>query len=518
MGKVVQAQTAGTSDDATRKRPRTAPAEEERSKRGGGSGGIYIPPHRATTDGAGGDESGGDGYQCRNWDALRKSITGLVNKATPTNIRHVAPELLAENLMRVRGLLCRTLLRSQAACPAFTAIFVRAHAAGERHVLAAAARFVAPLLLALELLALLLNRPTDGAVEVAVGFVTECGAALHESCPRGLDAVFGSLRSILHDGDIEKRTQFMIEDLFAVRKSQFRGHPPVRPELDLVEHHDQVTHQIELSLDEDKLDPEDHLDVFTPSPTFAQDEVAYQELKRAMLGDDENEDEKTQQSSTDDDEESSDHESDEEATIHDGTDTDLTTLRRTIYLKVMSSADSDEAGHKLLSVVRPGQEAELCAMLVECSRKEKAYTSYYGRIGRRLCAMGRAYQGGFEACLAGHYSAAHRMTSDELRATARFFADLLAADAVPWRGALGRVRVTEEDTTSSLRIFIKVLFQDLGEQLGIRKLSEKVNDEDTEVRDALFPRDCARNTRFAINFFTVIGLGGVTESARKLVA
>ncbi|CAN6242637.1 unnamed protein product [Urochloa humidicola] len=522
-----------------RKRPRMASAKEERtSKRRGGDGGIYAPPHRAAAD----------GYERRSWDALRRSITALVNKATAANIRHVAAELLAEDLMRGRGLLCRALLKSQAAaCPAFTPVFAalaaaanavlpavgrlllvrlalrlrRAHAAAgvcDRHQMAAAAGFVAHLvnqgvahdLLALEILALLLDRPTDGTVEVAVGLVTECGAALGESCPRGLDAVFDSLRSILHDGDIDKRTQFLIEDLFAVRKSKFRSHPPVRPELDLVEHGDQVTHLIELG---DKLDPEDHLDVFKPSPSFAQDEAAHQQLKRAMSGDD---DENNQSSSADEMEGSDDDESGvDEATIHDETDTDLTNLRRTIYLTVMSSADSDEAGHKLLSVVRPGQEAELCAMLVECCGKEKACnTGFYGRIGQGLCAIDRAYQVGF----AGHYAAAHRMATDELRATAGFYAGMLAAGALPWRGVLGRVRVTEEDTTSSSRIFIKVLFQDLGEQLGIRTLANKMNYEEDEVRDALFPRDCARNTRFAINFFTAIGLGGVTESARKLIA
>ncbi|CAO2041470.1 unnamed protein product [Urochloa humidicola] len=327
--------------DAIRKRPRTASAKEERTskRRGGGGGGIYAPPHRAVADVA------DDGYERRSWDALRRSITALVNKATAANIRHVAAELLAEDLARGRGLLCRALLKSQAAaCPAFTGVFAalaaaanavlpdigrlllvrlalrlrRAHAAcgGDRHQMAAAAGFVAHLvnqgvahdLMALEILALLLDRPTDGTVEVAVGLVTECGAALGESCPRGLDAVFDSLRSILRDGDVDKRTQFLIEDLFAVRKSKFRSHPPVRPELDLVEHDDQVTHLVELG---DKLDPEDHLDAFKPSPSFAQDEAAYQQLKRAMFGDDD-ENKNNHSSSANETEGSEDDESDVE--------------------------------------------------------------------------------------------------------------------------------------------------------------------------------------------------------------
>jgi pre-mRNA-splicing factor CWC22 len=49
-----------------------------------------------------------------------------------------------------------------------------------------------------------------------------------------------------------------------------------------------VTHQIELSFEDgdEHLDPEFHLDVFEPtSPSFAQDEAAYEDLKRTMLGD-----------------------------------------------------------------------------------------------------------------------------------------------------------------------------------------------------------------------------------------
>ncbi len=45
---------------------------------------------------------------------------------------------------------------------------------------------VAHELLALQLLTLLLERPTDDSVEVAVDFVKECGALLTEISPRGM--------------------------------------------------------------------------------------------------------------------------------------------------------------------------------------------------------------------------------------------------------------------------------------------------------------------------------------------
>jgi pre-mRNA-splicing factor CWC22 len=64
------------------------------------------------------------------------------------------------------------------------------------------------------------------------------------------------------------------------------------------------------------------------------------------------------------------------------------------------------------------------------------------------------------------------MGTDELRSTGELFGHLLANDAVAWRSMLGLdgVRITEEDTTSSSRIFIKTMFQETAEQLGVREL------------------------------------------------
>ncbi|CAF2177840.1 unnamed protein product [Brassica napus] len=36
-----------------------------------------------------------------------------------------------------------------------------------------------------------------------------------------------------------------------------------------------------------------------------------------------------------------------------------------------------------------------------------------------------------------------------------------------------------------------------------------------ESLESIFPKDNPKNTRFAINFFTSIGLGGITESLRE---
>ena len=75
---------------------------------------------------------------------------------------------------------------------------------------------------ALEILAVLLEDASDDTVEVAVGFLKECGAKLTEVAGRAVMGVFDTLRQVLHEGKIETRTQYMIEVLQAVRKDKFK--------------------------------------------------------------------------------------------------------------------------------------------------------------------------------------------------------------------------------------------------------------------------------------------------------
>ncbi|TYI35881.1 hypothetical protein ES332_A03G106300v1 [Gossypium tomentosum] len=517
----------------------------------GRSGGVYIPPFKLARMMKETQDKSSVEYQRLTWDALRKSINGLVNKVNATNIKNIIPELFAENLIRGRGLFCRSCMKSQMASPGFTDVFAalvavvntkfpevgelllrrivlqlkRAYKRNDKPQLLAAVKFVAHLvnqqvaheIIALELLTVLLENPTDDSVEVAVGFVTECGSLLQDLSPKGLHGIFERFRGILHEGEIDKRVQFLIEGLFAIRKAKFQGYPAVRPELDLVEQEDQLTHEISL---QDEIDPEITLDIFKPDPLFLENEKRYEELKKTILGEDSEDEEGSDAGSGDEDDDEDDDESDEEdeeqMKIQDETETNLINLRRTIYLTIMSSVDFEEAGHKLLKIkLEPGQEMELCIMLLECCSQERTYLRYYGLLGQRFCMINKVYQENFDKCFVQQYSMIHRLETNKLRNVAKFFAHLLGTDALPWH-VLAYIRLTEEDTTSSSRIFIKILFQELSEHLGIRRLNERLSDPTMQDSvESIFPRDNPKNTRFSINFFTSIGLGGITENLRE---
>ncbi|AEE32786.1 Initiation factor eIF-4 gamma, MA3 [Arabidopsis thaliana] len=121
----------------------------------------------------------------------------------------------------------------------------------------------------------------------------------------------------------------------------------------------------------------------------------------------------------------------------------------------MSSLDFEEAGHKLLKIrLEQGQGMELCVMVLECCTEEKTYRSFY-----------------------------------------------------------------VEDSTSSSLIFLKTLFLQLSELLRIKLLNEKLQDPTMEETfESIFPKDHRKNTLFSIIFFTKIGLGGITQTLRQLIA
>jgi pre-mRNA-splicing factor CWC22 len=404
--------------------------------------------------------------------------------------------------------------------------FRRAYKRNAKSVCLASTNFLAHLanqqvvgvIIPLQICALLLEKPTDDSVEVAVSFLTEVGQTLQDISPQGFNRIFDRFRGILHEGEIDKRVQYTIELLFAVRKTGFAEHVSVKPELDLVDIEDQITHD-DLSLDDTTLDPEERLNFFHFDEQFVQNEAKYDAIRKEILGEEtiEELEGREDEEGEDGDEEQPDQAGTvREGVIQDNTETELINLRRTIYLTIMSSVDFNECAHKLLKIKLPaGQEMELCNMLLECCSQERTYMRFYGLLGQRFCMLDKVYQESFDRSFGDQYTTIHRLETNKLRNVAKFFAHLLHSDALPW-SCLDYIHLTEEETTSSSRIFIKIIFQELAEYLGLQKLNERLKDPFMQKSfEGIFPKDNPKHTRFAINFFTSIGLGGITEDLRE---
>lgn len=210
---------------------------------------------------------------------------------TASNIKAILPELFGENLVRGRGLFCKSIMKAQAASLPFTAVYAavvavvntklpqigellitrlivqfrKAYKRNDKTSCLATTMFIAHLtnqwvaheLLALKMLFLLLSQPTDDSIEIAVGFMKEVGAFLAQEASGANEGVFERLRNLLHEGKMEKRTQYMVEVLFQIRKDKYKDNPPIPPELDLVDDDEQITHTLEL--DDDDLNVMDGL-------------------------------------------------------------------------------------------------------------------------------------------------------------------------------------------------------------------------------------------------------------------
>ncbi|ETN85044.1 hypothetical protein NECAME_06591 [Necator americanus] len=254
--------------------------------------------------------------------------------------------------------------------------------------------------LALEIMILMLETPTDDSVEVSIAFLKECGAKLTEAYPAVID------------------------------------------ELDLIDEDDQITHTLSL---EDAINPENELNVFKFDPEFEKNEKQYEEIRAEIIGDADDSDE---EGSGDEDEASGDEGEEKSGAaaatgtteIIDNTEQNLVAFRREVYLTIQSSLDFQEAAHKLLKMKVP-QELETTFEKIACDT----------------------------------YATIHRFDITKLRNMARLISHLLFTDAISWT-IFTDVKLTENDTTSSGRIYLKYIFQELCESMGLAKLYERTND------------------------------------------
>lgn len=520
---------------------RKMPVDDSKTR----AGGAYIPPARLREMQKNITDKATPEFQRMAWEALKKSIQGLINKTNTANIKMIVPELFSENLIRGRGLFCRAIMKAQAASLPFTPIygamvaivntklpqvgdllvrrlivqFRKSFRRNDKAVCLASTMFLSHLVntqvvhevLIAEILLLLLNKPSDDSVEIAVGIMKEVGAFLEEMNQAIANAIFDQLRNILHEADIDKRTQYMIEVLFEVRRTKYKEHPAIKEDLDLVEEEDQITHRHTL---EDDVKVEDGLNIFKFDAEYEVHEAEYQKIKAEILGEEEGSDAEYTDAS-DSDEEDEEQKAED---VKDQTNADLVSLRRTIYLTIKSSGGFEECCHKLMRINLPhGLENELTTMIVECASQERTYEKFYGMIGERFCKINRMWTDLFEEGFAHYYETIHRFETNRLRIIAQFFAHLLATDGIGWH-VFQVIKLNEEDTTSSSRIFIKILFEELLSSLGQKDVVARF--KDPMLQDSLtgvFPTDAddQAKTRFSINFFTAIGMGVLTEGMRE---
>ena len=508
--------------------------------------------------------------QKQTWDEQIRIIHGTINRLNMSTIKPLIHDLFSKvNLIRFRGVLTKSILLAAISSIQYSNVYAamiavintklpeigelivkrsililrKSYQRKEKQSLIAVVLFLGHLfhqnliheILILQILTILLDEVTmtDDSVEVAIRLLTLTGQRLLDTSPASIRAVVDRLRTLLHEGQLDKRVEYKLEQLLELRKSGFsKSEPAVPPELDLVEVDDQITFD-DMSIDDETLTNETELDTFRPDPDFDENEQQWNTIRAEILGlndDDDDDDASTDDSAVDEQAGMDEPESQivpvtEPTTvtttqvIQDLSEADLVHLRRTIYLTIMSSATFEECAHKLAQIdIPPGREEELINMIIECCSQERTFLRYYGLIAARFCLLsGSRWCDAFIAAFQRQYTTIHRLETNKLRNVAKLFAHLLHTDSVPW-SVLSIIHLNEDETTSSSRIFIKILIQEMAEAMGMATLKQRFETYDQEYIEwykGMFPKDNARNTRYAINFFTSIGLGPLTDDLRE---
>ncbi|CAK7891219.1 pre-mRNA-splicing factor Cwc22p [[Candida] anglica] len=491
--------------------------------------------------------------QRSSWKSIKQTIDDLLYSCNPaSDVKDIVKKLFEINLLRAKGLLIRSMMKIQSKnitrlSPIFASIisvvnskipdigellinrlilqFKRAYRKNNIQFCMASIIFICHLvnqkvnseILLLQILQMLLTKPTSGTLKLSVTILSHSGKALDETSPVANNMIFEKLRNLLHEGNLSRPTELNIERLFKIRKFQFKDFPIIMEGYDLVEAEDQITHNI--LFDEEDLKSQDRLNVFKFDEDYEKLEQEYKELKDEILG---NEEDEIKQDEIEESEEN-----DNKLKISDMTDSELQNFQKTVYLTVMSSMSSDEAVHKLmkLSTQRKSKDNDitLVDMIVKCCSQEKTYTKYYGVIGERLCYQNEKWHQAFIINFKNYYEKIHQFEANSLRNIAKFWGHMFASDRLAIDKSWNEIQLTEEETNAASRIFIKFMFQEMVEELGIKELKERVTEDfiKPSIR-GIFPVidtkwDDADNLRFSINFFTAIGLGVLTEEMRDVL-
>ena len=457
--------------------------------------GVYIPPHRLRRfqkqlEQEESFKNDARQVQRKEWELLRKSLTGIINKVNPANIEYVVIELLGEDLLWGKGLLAGRIVKAQMASINFSNVYAalvavlnsklpeigdlvirrvilqfrRSYQRSDRLSCNACLRFIAHLInqrvlnhfLGLQLVVFFLETGGDDAVELVCLFLQEAGLALQELCASGVYSIFEKLKLLLHEGQASRRVQYSIERLFKVRKNKWAEFPDIAPELDLLDEDSRMTHSFDL--DDDEISGETELNIFMFRKDHQAKEAEWTEIKEEILGEDNliGLKQPRQYIELEDEEPEDGIGTEQQSYILNMTKDELLRLKEKIYLTISNSIDFEECAHKLLKLALPDEQLEEMAnMLVDCCSQEKTFIKFYGLLAQRFCEIDEKFQLLFFKIFQERYANIFNYEAKRLRNIAKLFAHLFFSKALDWH-ALQCIILSEDDTTSSSRIFIKV--------------------------------------------------------------
>lgn len=537
----------------------------------------YVPPHRREAPSAPpieGEVSVSAELQKAMWDALSRSIVNIFNRLNKSNVEEIATELFRENIIRGRGIVAQTAMRTQHANPDLTpplaALLARIHKDCPVVVELLCRRLVLEWNLSyrrkdwlrvkntqtflcwlymfyvvnegvlFEILLRLLSseRRTDEDIDLASHLFQDSFKALAERCRKPFhQEILPIFRDLLamdnEDSRLSVRSQTVLENCLKQVQSweKVKDQEPLLPEQYLFfELDEEGEHRCELELSE-SYPAEPQLDRFAVDPHFEENEAKYEVLRRSLLGEnwelelleanleasDEADEEETQPASTDGTASPPKEVLDRNKAP---VDKEERRIRKEVYLAIRSSVRADEVVHRLLRSLVPSTEKTVSFMLIECCCEERAYKRIYEMSAERLCKTRVMFQTFFIEGFWERYEAAEKLSLKQVEYTCQLYAHLLRTEAIYWGRTLSVLNIL--DNNASQRLIIQHLFKYLCEGMGTGALVNRLQ-RDTETASMtlrLFPVDEKDEALLekAINLFVAMELGDLTVSLRTALA
>ncbi|XP_060857015.1 pre-mRNA-splicing factor CWC22 homolog [Metopolophium dirhodum] len=448
------------------------------------------------------------------WDDLSISIETAVSKLNPGNIRTTSTKLIKLNIMRGKGLLCRSIMESQSQSPNFThiyatlvsfinndfpnvaelllvrciCVFADAYKCKDENKYVPPVLFIAHLVqnnvardcrLVLEIIQTLIKTPNLHSIGLVDDILKVCGEKLNSNPQNDLDLkyTFDKLQNISQDDHIDESVQCLARTILLAYQKHFEDDQQL-----LVDPHKQY---VNFSILDQHFDPQYELDNFVYDLDFKATEIIYKQFSREIL---KSKSKRCYFSIYDLDEMADDEDECE-------TETNMLILsnrlakKKIICMMVNSNLLPSQIALELMAIkMKPGQEIVLCMEYMECCFENSAvYNKHFADIIQSCCALNPLMVGSLELIFRLIVNVVDQGQIISLKNLAKLFAQLLSSNSISWN-IFSSVHLAEIGNSYRGKTYFTELFKSLILLMGRDAVKERLLDPSLQQSFAgLFP-------------------------------
>lgn len=471
------------------------------------------------------DEEGVE-FQRENWEMIRSHVSPIISNLTMDNLLDSYKQLFQVNIVVGGNIVCQNVVnfilkkQNKGQIPALAALITLLNSdvpeIGETLIKELMLTFVkqfnhrdyiscdnilqclsilflydvAHEIIILQILLLLLEK---NYLQFVISVLKTCGWKLALVSRKTHNMIWEKLRYILQTQDLSKTVRESLEELFEIRQTDYKNGSQGLLVLDSGDY--TVNTHSYIVNDEDRANIK--LGDFKECTRFDELTKVFDALRQKIWINNESNEDTT-----------------EHLQINDMTSTNDVEFKKKIYLVLKSSLSGDEAAHKLLRLkVANNLKKTVVDIIIKSSLQESTFSKFYSILSERVITFHRSWQIAYNETFEKNYTEdIEDFETEQLRILGKLWGHLISYEFLPMK-CLTIIKLTEEDSCPQGRIFIKFLFQELVNELGLNELQTRLASIKLE---GMFPLEGdGDHIRYSINFFTAIGLGVLTEKMRS---